>query len=100
VSRRQADLTLSIDVLLLISAVLNIYRALGGLSVSRDQAAAWLRQPPRDLRPPLEILASGTLDGTSAALRFLQATCQGLYMAPNKVDFGFEPYVDDEIIIR
>lgn len=102
-AREHRDITLDVDVLLRISAVLGVHQALGVLFASEPEQIAWLRGPHQALvfggRPPLDLLTSGTQDGLLTVRRFLDAARGGLYMAPNSVDAGFRPYGDADIEI-
>lgn len=98
------DLTLSVDVLLRISAVLGVHKALrilfGG---SRDEEVAWLRDP-HDApafggQPPMALLANGTQDGIMLVRRYLDAFRGGTFTAPSTIDRDFEPYSGDDIVI-
>ncbi|WP_141679144.1 MbcA/ParS/Xre antitoxin family protein, partial [Acinetobacter baumannii] len=92
-AREHRDITLDVDVLLRISAVLGVHQALGVLFASEPEQLAWLRGPHQALifggRPPLDLVTSGTQDGILTVRRFLDAARGGLYMAPNGVDEGF-----------
>ena len=100
--REHRDITLDVDVLLRISAVLGIHQALGVLFGSEAEQVAWLRGPHQALvfggRPPLDLVTSGTQDGLLTVRRFLDAARGGLYMAPGSIDQGFRPYDDTEIV--
>lgn len=100
--REHRDITLDIDVLTRISAVLGIHQALGILHGSEGEGIAWLRGPHRATvfggRPPLELITSGSQDALLTVRRFLDAARGGLYMEPNEVDRGFTPYTDADIV--
>lgn len=95
------DLTLSVDVLMRISAILGIYRALQELNSSKENVQTWLRHPQKSStfegRPPLATITSGSLDALLSVRHFLDAALQGTYMEPNGIDEGFTPYRDDDI---
>ncbi len=100
--REHRDLTLDLDVLTRISAVLGIHQALGVLFGSERDGIAWLRGPHGATvfggRPPLELVTSGTQDGLLTVRRFLDAARGGLYMPPNEIDADFHPYTDADIV--
>ena len=100
--REHRDITLDIDVLTRISAVLGIHQALGIFHGSEAEGIAWLRGPHRATvfggRPPLELITSGSQDALLTVRRFLDAARGGLYMEPNEVDRGFTPYTDADIV--
>ena len=106
VSKVQAgrDLTLSVDALLRVSAVLGVHKALrilfGG---SKDEEVAW-RRDPHDApafggQPPMALLANGTQDGIMLVRRYLDAFRGGVFAAPGAIDRDFEPYSGDDIVI-
>ena len=102
IARKHGDLTLDVDTLVRISAVLGIHQALGGLYADERTAVAWLRTPHRATvfggAPPLNLVASGTQDGLLATRRFLDAARGGIYMEPiEEVDRGFAPYHDEDL---
>ena len=101
-AREHRDITLDVDVLLRISAVLGIHQALGVLFAREADQIAWLRGPHRALvfggQPPLDLVTSGTQDGLLTVRRFLDAARGGLYMAPGAIDEGFKPYSDADIV--
>ncbi|RYB04319.1 MbcA/ParS/Xre antitoxin family protein [Lichenibacterium ramalinae] len=101
--REHRDVTLDVDVLLRISAVLGIHQALGILHGTEDAGVAWLRTPHDTPvfggRPPLDLVCSGTQDGLLAVRRFLDAARGGLHMPPNEVDRDFRPYTDADIVL-
>ena len=101
--REHGELTLDVDVLLRISAVLGIHQALQILHPDEREGVAWLRRPHRALvfggRPPMALVTSGTQDGLLTVRRFLDAARGGLYMEPNEVDRGFSPYTDADLAI-
>jgi hypothetical protein len=101
--REHGEVTLGVDVLLRISAVLGIHQALGILFTSEPDGVAWLRTPHRATvfggRPPMELITSGTQDGLLTVRRFLDAARGGLYMEPNAVDAAFVPYADSDVVV-
>lgn len=102
-AREHGDLTLSADVLTRISATLGIYAALCVLFAHEDERIDWFIQshhaPVFGGRSPMNLLTSGALDELITLRRFLDAARGGIYMAPNAIDVGFEPYKGDEIVI-
>jgi hypothetical protein len=101
--REHGDLTLAVDVLTRISAMLGIHKALGILHDTEADAVAWLRGPHRATvfggSPPLALIVDGTQDGLMTVRRFLDAARDGLYMAPNEIDRDFRAYTDADIVI-
>lgn len=102
--QQEKQLTLNVDVLMRISAVLGIYRALRILYADELQAIEWLRTPHKAVvfggLPPLDLVTAGTQDGLLTVLRFLDSACGGRHMPPDKLDVNFPGYDDADIIIR
>lgn len=103
-AREQADVTLDVDSLTRLSALLGIHQALGVLFGTQAEAVAWL-SGPHDAplfggQPPLALITSGTLDGLLQVRRFLDAARGGVYMAPNGLDRGFAASTDGDIVWR
>ena len=100
--REHRDITLGLDVLTRISAVLGIHQALQILNAKESDGVAWLRRPHRSLvfggKPPLELIASGSQDALITVRRFLKAARGGLYLEPNEIDRAFTPYSDKGIL--
>ena len=101
-AREHGQITLDVDVLTRISAVLGIHQALGILYPTEREGANWLRGP-HDApvfggQPPLALVAGGTQDGLLTVRRFLDAARGGLYMPPNAVDRNFSPLDDEDIV--
>ncbi|WP_341987680.1 MbcA/ParS/Xre antitoxin family protein [Azorhizobium sp. AG788] len=100
--QQHREITLDFDILVRISAVLDIWSALRILHETEAEGIAWLRGPHRELvfggRAPLEVMASGTQDALLTTRRFLDAARGGLYMEPNQVDENFEPYRDEDVV--
>lgn len=100
--RRRESLMLPAAVLLRISAVLTIHRALCRL-FDAAEAAAWLRGPhgAPDFggRPPLALITGGTPEGPLTVLRYLNAMGQGFGPAPVPPGLDLKPYSDDDIVI-
>jgi hypothetical protein len=101
--REHQAITLDVDVLTRISALLGIHQALGVLNPTEQAAIAWLRGPHRAPvfagRPPMDLVTGGTQDGLLTVRRFLDAARGGQYMPPNEIDAGFRPYTDGDIVI-
>lgn len=102
-ARMRQPITLDVDTLTRLSAVLGIHQALGVLFDSEAEGVAWLKGPHNAPlfggQPPLALVASGAQDSLMAVRRFLDAARGGLYMAPNALDAGFEGYADGDIVI-
>jgi len=101
-AREHGAITLDVDVLTRISALLGIHQALGVLFTDEHEGIDWLRLP-HDApvfggHPPIDLVTSGTQDGLMTVRRFLDAARGGTYMPPNAADIGFAPYDDSEII--
>lgn len=103
-AREQGDVTLDVDTLTRLSALLGIHQALGILFDTQRDALAWLHgahdAPVFGGQPPLALVTSGTLDGLLQVRRFLDAARGGLYMPPNGLDAGFAPSRDADIVWR
>ena len=99
--REHRDITLDVDVLIRISAVLGIHQALGVLHGSEHDGAAWLRTPHSGLvfggHPPMNLVTSGTQDGLMTVRRFLDAARGGIYMEPGPADLEASVYTDDDV---
>jgi hypothetical protein len=84
--RQGKDITLSVDELIRISAVLGIYKALRILFPREGDANRWLRSGNSDLtfggQTPLAMIVSGTQDGLILVRRYLDAWRGGLFAAP------------------
>lgn len=103
-AREHGIITLDVDVLTRISAILGIHQALGVLFTDERDGVAWLRQP-HDARvfggnPPLKLVTNGTQDGLMTVRRFLDAARGGLYMPPTAAEADFAPYEDSEILFQ
>ncbi|MFC4626246.1 antitoxin Xre/MbcA/ParS toxin-binding domain-containing protein [Daeguia caeni] len=100
--REHRAITLDVDVLLRLSAVLGIHQALGVLYPDEGKAISWLNTPNQAMpfagQPPLRLVTSGTQDGLLTVRRFLDAARGGIYMSPNELDREFLPYSDDDVI--
>ena len=103
-AREHGSITLDVDVLTRISAVLGIHQALTVLFSKERDGVTWLRQS-HDARvfggrTPLTLAANGTQDGLMTVRRFLDAARGGLYMPPTAAEADFAPYGDDEILFQ
>jgi hypothetical protein len=102
-AREHGEITLDVDTLARISAVLGIHQALGVLHEDERAAVAWLRTPHQAPvfggQAPLALVTSGTQDGLMAVRRFLDAARGGLYMPPNALDGTARPYRDTDLVI-
>ncbi|MGA0606579.1 MbcA/ParS/Xre antitoxin family protein [Phenylobacterium sp. VNQ135] len=100
--REHRDITLDVDMLTRISAVLGIHQALGVLYPTEREGVAWLRTanaaPIFGGRPPIALITCGTQDGLMSVRRFLDAARGGLYMPPGDLDRDFRPYTDADIV--
>lgn len=100
-AREHGEITLDVDVLTRISAVLGIHQALGILFATEREGLDWLHGPHDAMvfggRPPLALMTSGSQDGLLTVRRFLDAARGGLYMAPNAADADFEPLSDADL---
>ena len=101
-ARRGADLTLSVDELIRISAVLGIYKGLKIIFPRQEDAARWLRSPNAGPtfggQTPLALITSGTQDALMLVRRYLDAWRGGTFAAPAP---GFDdvvaPMSDDDL---
>ncbi|HJS87874.1 MAG TPA: MbcA/ParS/Xre antitoxin family protein [Acetobacteraceae bacterium] len=101
--REHGEITLDVDVLIRLSAVLGIYQALRILYPTEREGTAWLRRPHAAPvfggHPPMALLTSGTQDGLLTVRRFLDGARGGVYMPPNAADAVFAPYADSDIVL-
>ncbi len=101
--REHGEITLGVDALLRISAVLGIHQALGILFRDEHEGVDWLRTPHGATvfggAAPLAFVASGTQDGLLTVRRFLDAARGGIYMEPNELDAGFARYTDADVVV-
>jgi Protein of unknown function (DUF2384) len=101
--REHGDITLAVDTLHRISAVLGIHQALGILFGAEHEGMQWLCAPHGATifggNPPLDRVVSGTQDGLMTVRRFLDAARSGRYMEPNALDAAFTPYTDADIVV-
>ena len=100
--RERRDITLDVDVLMRLSAVLGIHQALGVLYSDERAGIRWLHTPNQagvfGGHPPLQLVTSGLQDGLLTVRRFLDAARGGLYMEPNELDRAFKPYRDEDVV--
>jgi hypothetical protein len=84
--RKGVDITLSVDELTRLSAVLGIYKVSKILFVREGEAARWLRSANSGVafggQAPLALVTSGTLDGLMLVRRHLDAWRGGTFAAP------------------
>lgn len=103
-ARQHGSITLALDTLTRISAVLGIHQALGVLFPNEKLGVEWLRGPHDAIvfggRPPLALVTSGSQDSLLTVRRFLDGARGGQYMRPNAIDIDFAPYEDAEIVFR
>lgn len=102
-ARASEDLTLPVDALLRISAVLGVHKSLSILFGTDHEALGWLRGP-HDApifggQPPMALLINGTQDGIMLVRRYLDAFRGGTFAAPDADDQNAAPYTDDDIVI-
>jgi hypothetical protein len=100
-AQAEEGIVLPLDVLLRISAVLGIHKALRILFPAPNEALAWLRGPHAAPlfggHPPLALITSGTQDGLLSVRRFLDAARGGLYMPPGISGAG-SSFKDEDIV--
>ncbi len=101
-ARERRDITLDLDVLMRLSAVLGIHKALQILHRTGQEGVLWLRGPndalPFGGQTPLAVMTAGPQDALLMVRRHLDAKRGGIFAAPNAVDEGFEPYTDADIV--
>jgi Protein of unknown function (DUF2384) len=100
--REHRDITLDLDALMRISAVLGIHKALQILHQDETDGASWLRGP-HDApvfsgQSPLAVMLTGSQDALLTVRRFLDGARGGVFATPNAIDRGFSPYTDAEIV--
>jgi hypothetical protein len=101
-AREHRGVALDLDVLLRISAVLGIHKALQILHADEAEGIAWLRRPHAASifggAPPLSLMLAGTQDALLTVRRHLDAARGGIFAAPNAIDRDGMPYRDAEIV--
>ncbi len=103
-ARGTRPVTLPLDTLLRISAVLGIYKALRLIFVREGDDLAWLRAPNTGPlfggEPPLDLVTSGAQDGILLVRRYLDAWRGGQAAAPRTGDTTeAEPIADDDLVV-
>jgi hypothetical protein len=103
-AREHQELTLDVDTLTRISAVLGIHGALQILFLTEADGISWLKSPHKALvfggYPPIDFIRSGPLDAILTVRRFLDAARGGIYSQPNAIDKNFTPYTDQDIVFK
>src|SRR3546814_20574441 len=89
-AREYRSITLSVDVLMRISAILGIHIGLRTLFNEEQEGVAWLRRP-HDAHAfggaaPIDLITSGFQDVLLTVRRFVDATRGGLYMSPSSAE--------------
>ncbi len=101
-ARERRDITLDLDALMRLSALLGIHKALQILHRTDEERLAWLRGPndalPFGGQTPLAVMTAGSQDALMTVRRHLDAARGGLFAAPNAADLGFEPSTDADIV--
>ena len=101
-ARERREITLDLDALMRISALLGIHKALQILHRTEEERLAWLRGPndalPFGGQTPLAVMTAGTQDALLTVRRHLDAARGGFFAAPNAADLGFEPATDADIV--
>lgn len=92
--------SLPLDTLLRISAILGIHKALGILFTRGDEATAWLNGPHQGLvfagRAPRDLIVSGSPDAIRDVRRYLDAWRGGPVAAPDGAPV--RPVTEDDVI--
>lgn len=101
--RKGTDITLSVDELIRISAVLGIYKALKIIFAREGDAERWLRSantgPLFGGGSPLELVTSGTQDALMTVRRYLDAWRGGSFAAPvPNLDANAFPMSDADLV--
>lgn len=100
-AEHRASLTLPLDTLLRISAILGVYKGLAILFIDGAQALQWLRSPHKGTvfngTAPLELMIEGAQDGIMTVRRYLDAW-RGGHMGHGAPEGSFEPVVEDDIV--
>ncbi|KAA1053918.1 MbcA/ParS/Xre antitoxin family protein [Azospirillum argentinense] len=102
-ARDGQEITLPVDVLLRISAILGIHKALMILFGSEPAALDWLTGPHDGPsfggQPPMALVTNGTMDGPMLVRRYLDAARGGAFGPPGPMDETSTPFSDDDIVI-
>ncbi len=102
-AREHREITLDLDILVRLSAVLGVYQALRVLFATERDGLAWLRGIHRATvfggGSPLQLMTSGSQDAILTVRRFLDAARGGIYMAPNELDLNTQLYRDEDIVV-
>lgn len=101
--RSDTDLTLSLDVLTRISAVLGIYKGLKIIFARNAEAVEWLHNGNTTLlfggQSPFDLIASGSQDHLMLVRRHLDAWRGGLFAAPDgEIDSAASVITDQDIL--
>src|SRR3546814_924097 len=101
-AREYRSITLSVDVLMRISAILGIHIGLRTLFNEEQEGVAWLRRP-HDAQAfggaaPIDLITSGFQDVLLTVRRFVDAARGVLYMSPSSAERDWPLYDDSEII--
>ncbi len=97
-------ITLSLDELMRLSAVLGIWKGVGLLFPRDRDGLAWLRAPNRALpfagQSPMDLITAGSQDGILQVRRYLDAW-RGGAAAPATADLALDPtpLSDEEVVI-
>lgn len=87
-AQNEDDISLSLDVLLRISATLGIYKSLGILLPRAKERTIWLNGPHQGVlfggQSPLALMTSGTQDGLLLVRRYLDGWRGGLHGGPSQ----------------
>ena len=98
-----ATITLPLDTLLRISAILGIHKALRILFADGERALQWLRNenaaPLFGGQRPIDLMLSGTQVGLIEVRRFLDAWRGGVFAAPLDHPIEDRPWSESEIEI-
>ena len=98
-----SDVTLPVDVLMRISALLGIHQALQVLHQEERDGVAWLHGPhdgtPFGGRTPLDLVVDGTLEGPLAVREVVDGLASGQGPEPNEVDRDFRPYTVADLVM-
>ncbi len=100
-AREQQPLTLPLDTLLRISAVLGIYKALAILFEDEHQALVWLKGPHQGTifagASPMAYMLKGGHDGLMSVRRYLDAW-RGGSIGLGAPDGSFEAVTEDDLV--